>query len=130
MGIGTGVVVVIVMVGGAALNYMIRFISSVSCCDDHSNHAVQPSRYQGDPKPSRVDTDYVMSRTVTFDIYRQQSDDPGKAEICSMCTENFKRGENIVRLQCCHIFHNMPECNLIYTWIRSKDCCPLCNTCV
>jgi hypothetical protein len=41
---------------------------------------------------------------------------------CSICTEQFKEGDNVKELICKHIYH--PTC--IELWLKSHDICPTC----
>jgi len=42
---------------------------------------------------------------------------------CSICLENFRRGEMIRTLPCFHSYH----ANCIDPWLRSKSTCPICK---
>lgn len=42
---------------------------------------------------------------------------------CSICQDDMKQGENVLRLSCCHIFHS--EC--IMAWLSKNNSCPLCR---
>jgi hypothetical protein len=47
----------------------------------------------------------------------------GDEEVCTICIEEFKDGENIRTLRCKHIFHK--KC--IDEWFEKKEICPNCN---
>lgn len=46
---------------------------------------------------------------------------------CSICLEDFKEGDNVITLQCKHIFHE----NCLTNWFIKKNTnkieCPICN---
>ena len=42
---------------------------------------------------------------------------------CSVCWEDFKLSENVIRLECEHIFH--PDC--ILPWLKLHATCPVCR---
>ncbi len=44
-------------------------------------------------------------------------------EICSICLENYRKKEKMIRLNCHHIFHT--QC--IQDWFLNKNTCPLCR---
>jgi Ring finger domain len=44
-------------------------------------------------------------------------------ESCSICIENFKNGQKIIRLKCFHIFHE--KC--IILWAERQNICPECR---
>jgi hypothetical protein len=44
-------------------------------------------------------------------------------EICSICLDNYRDGQNTITLPCKHIFHS--EC--ILKWFDSKSTCPYCR---
>jgi hypothetical protein len=44
-------------------------------------------------------------------------------EICSICLDSYKDGQNTITLPCKHVFHS--EC--ILKWFDSKSTCPYCR---
>lgn len=42
---------------------------------------------------------------------------------CSVCQDDMKVGDNVLRLSCCHTFHS--EC--IMTWLHKNNNCPMCR---
>ena len=52
--------------------------------------------------------------------------DEEKQQFCSVCLEEFERGEQIIQLRCnsMHIFHL--EC--IQSWAQRNRTCPLCRS--
>jgi hypothetical protein len=42
---------------------------------------------------------------------------------CSICLENFKLNDNVIKLPCKHEFH--PEC--LNGWLKNKSTCPMCR---
>ena len=52
---------------------------------------------------------------------------------CSLCLEEFKKGEKCIQLPCkdnqIHIFHKGDgDCPGIITWLKKSNTCPLCRT--
>jgi len=51
---------------------------------------------------------------------------------CSICLEEFKIGENCIKLPCkgqSHYFHNETEsCTGIKKWLEKSNTCPMCRT--
>lgn len=52
-------------------------------------------------------------------------DELNSEEICTICIEEFKENDNIIRLPCDprHLFH----ANCIGAWIETKTNCPICK---
>ncbi|XP_010550361.1 PREDICTED: E3 ubiquitin-protein ligase RLIM-like [Tarenaya hassleriana] len=44
-------------------------------------------------------------------------------EICCICQETYKAGEDVVKLECRHMFHY----SCIKRWLTTKNSCPLCK---
>lgn len=49
--------------------------------------------------------------------------DEQTADQCSVCLENMQVGQQAVRLQCNHMFHE----NCIQRWTRGHNTCPVCR---
>ena len=51
---------------------------------------------------------------------------------CSICLEEFKKGEKCIELPCkdnCHYFHKGNDnCPGIIEWLQKSNTCPLCRT--
>lgn len=50
-------------------------------------------------------------------------DNNQKTNNCTICLENFIKGELITKLHCNHLFHN--KC--LRTWFKYNNICPLCK---
>lgn len=49
--------------------------------------------------------------------------DCAKNSICSICTEDFTEGDEVVFCSCKHCYHN----HCLKEWLRLKNSCPLCK---
>ena len=122
MGVDFIVVLVIFALGGTYIQFHRTRCSgqpnAIHSAQDYDNEDDRVYAETRERMPAIILDTYQCSDRTTMD----------GAEVCSMCTDNFQFGENIVRLQCCHIFHNTPECDLIHTWLNRSQTCPLCQT--
>jgi hypothetical protein len=48
---------------------------------------------------------------------------PEEKKACVICMNQYKQGEKILTIPCCHIYHS--EC--IKDWFKSNDTCPICK---
>ncbi|KAK4792662.1 hypothetical protein SAY86_023097 [Trapa natans] len=61
-------------------------------------------------------TGLASCSTVSFDEVEDES--------CSICTEDYESGDNIVSIDCSHQFHS----GCILKWVRRNSNCPLCRS--
>ena len=57
---------------------------------------------------------------------------PKDDDTCALCLEKFKKGDQVVRLPCGHIFHGKKgcECAGVFTHLENHKECPLCRAVV
>jgi hypothetical protein len=55
--------------------------------------------------------------------YYNETNDNDDNKICSICYENFKNNDKIIKLPCHHIYHY----NCLMEWLKEKYSCPLDN---
>ena len=56
------------------------------------------------------------------------AEDKHESLTCSICLENFKKGEKIIQLPCNHFFHTDHEsCEGIIPWLKKSNTCPECR---
>merc|ERR1711964_533588 len=48
-------------------------------------------------------------------------------DLCSICHENLKTGEEVHILGCDHIFHKTKSCGIIQPWLTRHRTCPICR---
>nr|CAX72854.1 Heavy metal transport/detoxification protein,domain-containing protein [Schistosoma japonicum] len=46
-----------------------------------------------------------------------------KLGICSICFDDFKESESVIKLPCAHIYHQ----NCVTTWLKQHGTCPVCR---
>jgi hypothetical protein len=65
------------------------------------------------------------NENINLDVSCQPYDTTNKQyDSCSICTDNYDKKENVVMLNCGHIYH--PNC--IKEWGKYKPNCPICKT--
>jgi len=100
-----------------------RIISKICYCfinenNDYINSSVEPIIINNTNIKQYIDLDVLIEL-----VYNYKLSDNLKY-ICSICLENLKKNENIVRLNCSHQYHK--EC--IIKWLREKKfTCPNCR---
>ncbi len=63
-------------------------------------------------------THYKKNKELDQILVLNDSDD-----ICSICLDNYKKKEKIIRLDCQHMFHK--KC--FQEWLKTGQTCPLCR---
>eukprot|EP00831_Metopus_contortus_P003866 TRINITY_DN11423_c0_g1_i2.p3 TRINITY_DN11423_c0_g1~~TRINITY_DN11423_c0_g1_i2.p3 ORF type:complete len:115 (-),score=16.22 TRINITY_DN11423_c0_g1_i2:225-569(-) len=76
-------------------------------------------RYMGPPPASKKVVDSLPQEEVTEALLEEFKE---MAE-CSICKEEFKKGEKVYKLPCKHLFHG--EC--ILQWLGQHNSCPTCR---
>ena len=57
--------------------------------------------------------EYLYDYIITHDL----------DETCSICMEKYKKKENVIQLDCDHIFHK----SCLKTWLHNHNTCPVCR---
>lgn len=70
-------------------------------------------------KPPMIDEQ--LSKQLSKQVSKQVSDDNNK--VCLVCLEFYKKNEELLILECNHIFHKY----CIKSWLKIKDFCPNCK---
>jgi Ring finger domain len=52
-----------------------------------------------------------------------QSQEKKKEDCCSVCTEDYVNGDEVVTTGCNHLFH----ARCLATWVKTKETCPICR---
>eukprot|EP00826_Nyctotherus_ovalis_P033742 TRINITY_DN2749_c0_g1_i1.p2 TRINITY_DN2749_c0_g1~~TRINITY_DN2749_c0_g1_i1.p2 ORF type:complete len:246 (-),score=68.33 TRINITY_DN2749_c0_g1_i1:167-904(-) len=76
-----------------------------------------PNKF-GPPPASKTSVESLPTIEVTEDLLKDS-----ELNECSICKEEFKRAEKVVRLPCKHLFH--PDC--IMPWLAQHNSCPTCR---
>lgn len=83
--------------------------------------ANDPNKY-GNPPASKEEVEKLQKMTVNKDnlseIKKISSDN-----CCPVCKDEFQENEELIKLPCCHLFHN--EC--IMPWLKERNSCPTCR---
>jgi hypothetical protein len=80
--------------------------------------------YRGD-EPEQVDPE-IRAAEILSKLPRTQWKPRhvcSEAEECSLCLDNFKKGEDILTLPCEHFFHE----NCLTPWLIKSNLCPMCK---
>lgn len=66
----------------------------------------------------------IMNNLKRREYPSAASEDPAEREPCSICQEEYSRGDTLGTLDCGHEYH--AEC--IKQWLKQKNLCPICKT--
>lgn len=79
-----------------------------------------------DPNKAHWDTDKIEDKKGPWTEYRITLKDVKEGANCSICFDNFKKGEKVSKLNCNHFFHD--DCILMwYDQNRNNPTCPICR---
>ena len=102
-----------------------NIISSPTLGTDHSN--IRPFHALfiiSDMSRSIDESDSVRKPESNININTQKYDSiKSNQTMCSICLEDFNKNDDVVLLNCNHVFHN----TCISEWGHYKDNCPICR---
>ena len=68
-----------------------------------------------------------VSKGLSPEVYQQlpkvEAEKANESEVCSVCYYNLKKGEEVHKLTCKHVFH----CECIAEWFKEEKVCPMCK---
>jgi hypothetical protein len=99
--------------------YSFCFVFSIFCMDDLERAiAASLAEYHGGPPPASLYALYEEVDDIELEERHLRNQD-----LCQICQESFRLGDDAKRLQCRHFFH--PLCLL--EWLQRNNTCPLCR---
>lgn len=61
----------------------------------------------------------LMPESILTDVTKF----PEEKRNCVICMSQFDKGDKIITILCCHLYHS--EC--ILNWFKTKNTCPICK---
>lgn len=100
--------------------------SPSSCCGSSrlSSGRVNTPSSPLDPDETKAScSDSASVLTIALEAVSREGGTTYSDDLCSVCLEQYVRGEELLQLTCCHVFH----CSCIELWLKEHSVCPCCR---